>query len=195
MGELRTTLMLFVPMAIVALTGVGCTRAQAKVTPVEPPALNVPAPPPRVVEPVVAEVAPSVEPVEPFGEPVPVETNPRTSQRTGPARAEPPKVETPAADAARPPEGPMRPQSSVLQTIPAGKEGEVEREIRAQLTRATGNLHKVNLRTLTADGRANYDQTWRFISQAEEALQAKNLVFAATVADKADTLAAQLVGR
>jgi hypothetical protein len=53
----------------------------------------------------------------------------------------------------------------------------------------------VNLRTLTVDSRANYDQAWRFISQAEEALQAKNLVFAATVADKADTLAAQLVGR
>jgi hypothetical protein len=139
-------------------------------------------------------MAPSVEPVEPFGEPVPVEPNPRTSQRTGPARPEPPKVETPAADAARPPEGPTRP-SPVLQTIPAEKEGEVEREIRAQLARATGNLHKVNLRTLTGDGRANYDQAWRFISQAEEALQAKNLVFAATVSDKADTLAAQLVGR
>jgi len=33
------------------------------------------------------------------------------------------------------------------------------------------------------------------VGQAEEALRAKNLVFAQTVADKAATLAAQLAGR
>jgi hypothetical protein len=35
----------------------------------------------------------------------------------------------------------------------------------------------------------------RFVSQAEEALKAKNLAFASTVADKAATLAMQLAGR
>jgi hypothetical protein len=83
----------------------------------------------------------------------------------------------------------------MLQTIPAGKEGEVERSIRTQLGRAAANLSRVDYRVLSGDGKANYDQARRFISQAEEALTTKNLVFAGTVAEKADTLAAQLANR
>ena len=43
--------------------------------------------------------------------------------------------------------------------------------------------------------RGEYDQARRFISQAEDALVKKNLVFAKNLADKASTLAAQLAGR
>jgi hypothetical protein len=53
----------------------------------------------------------------------------------------------------------------------------------------------VDYNLLGAEGRANFDQARRFIAQAEDALRARNLVFAATVADKAATLAAQLAGR
>jgi hypothetical protein len=60
---------------------------------------------------------------------------------------------------------------------------------------AIENLNRVDYNLLGAEGRANFDQARRFIAQAEDALRARNLVFAATVADKAATLAAQLAGR
>jgi hypothetical protein len=71
----------------------------------------------------------------------------------------------------------------------------MQRSIRVHLDGAIENLNRVDYNLLGAEGRANFDQTRRFIAQAEEALRAKNLVFAATVADKAATLAAQLAGR
>ena len=40
-----------------------------------------------------------------------------------------------------------------------------------------------------------YDTAKRFAVQAEESLQARNLVFASNLADKAAALAAQLLGR
>ena len=199
MRNLTTILLRIVLVAVSVAVAPACTRAQAKVTPVEPPSLDVPAPPPRLVEPAMAEAAPAVETVE---QPAPsdqadTKTNAPTPRRAGPVRtAEAPRPETPPAEAAKPVESPPRAQSPpLLQTIPAGKEDEVERSIRAQLARASGNLNRVDYRQLSDDGRANYDQAKRFISQAEEALHDKNLVFAATVAEKANTLAAQLASQ
>jgi hypothetical protein len=71
----------------------------------------------------------------------------------------------------------------------------VQRSIRVHLDGAVANLNRVDYPTLSTDGKANFDQARRFIAQAEQALRAKNLVFAQTVADKAATLAAQLAGR
>jgi hypothetical protein len=48
---------------------------------------------------------------------------------------------------------------------------------------------------LNADARAQYDQSKRFMEQAQQALRDRNFVFAATLADKAATLAAGLSGR
>ena len=195
MRNLTNVLRRFVPIACVVLAASSCTRAQAKVAPIEPPFLDVPAPPPRDIEPIAAETQPQVGPIGEPARSIPETTaNPRSPQRSGPARAEAPKPEAPPAEAAKPAE-PARAQSAMLQTIPAGKEGEVERSIRVQIVRATGNLGRVDYRVLSGDGKANYDQARRFISQAEEALVAKNLVFAGTVAEKADTLAAQLAGQ
>jgi hypothetical protein len=55
-------------------------------------------------------------------------------------------------------------------------------------------LSRVDYRKLTAEGRAQYDQSKRFSEQAESALRDRNLPFAATLADKAATLATQLGG-
>jgi hypothetical protein len=71
----------------------------------------------------------------------------------------------------------------------------MERAIRALSRRAQADLNRVDYESLGHDARANYDQAKRFITQAEEALRVKNLVFAETVADKAATLAGQLAGR
>ena len=43
-------------------------------------------------------------------------------------------------------------------------------------------------------GRSQYEQSKRFSDQAEDALRDRNFPFAATLADKAFTLAAQLGG-
>jgi hypothetical protein len=53
----------------------------------------------------------------------------------------------------------------------------------------------VDYNRLNADARTQYDQAKRFASQADEALKARNLVFASYLADKAAALAAQLAGR
>jgi hypothetical protein len=63
------------------------------------------------------------------------------------------------------------------------------------LARASRDLSRVNYSRLGADGRAQYEQSKRFSTQAEEALRERNLVFAATLADKAATLAAELLQR
>ena len=70
-----------------------------------------------------------------------------------------------------------------------------ERKIRDLLTRATRDLNRVDYRRLSSDGRSQYEQSKRFSDQAEQAIKDRNYVFAATLADKAATLAAQLLGR
>jgi hypothetical protein len=56
-------------------------------------------------------------------------------------------------------------------------------------------LAQVNYKLLSVDRRAQYDQSKRFSEQAEQALKDRNLIFAATLADKAATLAAELLGK
>ena len=70
-----------------------------------------------------------------------------------------------------------------------------ERGVRDTLARATRDLNRVNYSRLSAEGRAQYEQSRRFSAQAEQALKERNLIFAATLADKAATLAAELTGR
>jgi hypothetical protein len=70
-----------------------------------------------------------------------------------------------------------------------------EAGIRQRLTVAQRNLRRVDYGKLSADGRAVYDQSKRFAEQAEQALKDQNLVFAATLADKAATLSSELQGR
>jgi hypothetical protein len=68
-----------------------------------------------------------------------------------------------------------------------------ERNVRDLLARAARDLGRVDYNRLSADGRAQYDQSKRFTAQAQEALREKNFVFAETLADKAATLAAELL--
>ena len=93
-----------------------------------------------------------------------------------------------------PPEDPAKPPTT-LQTTPTQQEGEQERRIRARLSQAASSLNRINYQALNTDGRMQYDTTKRLINQAEEAVRAKNLVFASSVADKAAALAAELSGR
>jgi len=187
-------------IALVALlASPACTRTQAKVTPDAP--LEVPPPPPRDVEVPDSEPPPPATLVPEPARNTPARGAPRPATTREP-RAEPPRPEPPAAEppaSAEPPkpiEEPKPPTPpSTLQTTPPSAEGEVERAIRASLTRANNDLSRVDYRALNNDARTQYDTAKRFVQQADRALREKNLVFAKSVADKAAALAAQLAGR
>ena len=187
------------PLLLVLVFASGCIRAAAKATPDAPP-LDMPAPPPREVEPSEPEAPQPVplvsEPARnapPRARPAPREPAlPRNAD--APKPAEPPKVEPPIVEAPKPPEEPARPPST-LQTTPATAEGEVERGIRASLSRAIADLNRIDYRMLNADAKTQYDTAKRFIRQADDAMRTKNLVFAKNLADKAAALAAQLGGK
>jgi hypothetical protein len=182
--------------AIVALAVTGCSTARAKTSPQSPP-LDVPAPPPRDVEPSDAETPPPVPlPQEPArSAPArPRQTPPREQPRPAEPRVEPAKPEAPPAEPPKA-EEPPKPPPSTLQTMPTNAEGEAERAIRATLQRANGDLNRVDYRGLNSDARSQYDTAKRMMRQADDAVRAKNLVFAKNLADKAAALAAQLAGR
>jgi len=181
-------------LALLTLSA-GCAHGKAKSS-LELPPLDMPAPPPRVVEasepqqsPVVAlpdELRPNLRPPS---TPAQRSDTPRT--------AEPRKVEPAATEPARPVEEPPKvpPPPTTLQTTPTQRDGEVERRVRMLIARALSDLNRVNYQALNTDARNQYDTAKRFAGQAEEAVQARNLVFASNLADKAAALAAQLLGR
>jgi outer membrane biosynthesis protein TonB len=177
-----------------------CTHAKAK-TALDNPALDVPLPPEHDVEPVESEPLPPV--------PLPQEPARNTPARPRPTTQPPPAREQPRAEAPKP--EPPKPEPapvveqpkieeaprppSTLQTMPTTAEGEAERTIRAALQRANNDLSRVDYRALNSDARNQYDTAKRIMRQADDAIRAKNLVYAKTLADKAASLAAQLAGR
>jgi hypothetical protein len=189
MSKIRWFVVLLAPLAA------ACTHAQAKTTP-EMPALEMPEPPPRDVQPNDVEAPPPVSLVtEPARNP-PARLRPAaTPAKPEPAKPEPPKPETPPIEPPKPAEEPAKPPLTTLQITPATAEGEVERGIRASLQRANTDLNRIDYRALNADARTQYDQAKRWVQQADELMRTKNLVFAKTIADKAATIAAQLAGR
>jgi hypothetical protein len=187
--------------ALIALAVTGCSHAHAKTSP-QGPALEVPPPPPRDVEPIDTEApAPVPLPQEPArtAPARPRQTPQREQPRPAEPRTEPPKAEptpvTPPVEPPKPEEGPKPPPTTTLQTMPTNAEGEAERVIRTTLQRATNDLNRVDYRALNSDARNQYDTAKRMMRQADEAIRAKNLVFAKNLADKSAALAAQLAGR
>jgi hypothetical protein len=178
-----------------ALTGAaGCAKAQARSAPDGPP-LDMPAPPARVIAPVEEPIASSpAEMTEPA--PAPPSTNRRPVRR--PATTEPAqKSETPPAAPTEPPMPQAAPADGrPVEPAPTLRTPDSEeRPIRERLTLAQSNLSRVDYSKLSTDGRSQYEQSKRFIQQAEQALKDQNFVFAQTLADKAATLAAELLGR
>ena len=159
-------------------------KAQVR-TDVELPLLDPPPAPPRVVAsyPIESEampVAPAVEAVAPSRPPV------RTQRpdRPEPAPALPEPVQETARVAAPP---------SLTLTPSPGTETQTAAAIRDLMARAARDLARVNQGSLNADGRTQFDTARRFLQQAEDALKARNIVFAGKLADKAATMAAVLV--
>ena len=170
-----------------------CAHGQAASV-VELPPLDMPAPPPRVVEAAEPQQAPVVS----------LPDEPRTSIRSRPSppaqradtpRQEPPKADVIVTETPKPADDPPKTPPTTLQTTPTQREGEVERRVRILIAQAMNDLNRVHYQALNADARNQYDTAKRFATQAEEELRARNLVFAGNLADKAAALAAQLLGR
>jgi hypothetical protein len=91
-------------------------------------------------------------------------------------------------------EGPPAPKPPALTLTPVpGTEAKTEASIRALLLRVSRDLARVNANGLSADGRTQFDAARRFVQQSEDALKARNLVYAGKLADKASAMAAVLV--
>ena len=179
---------------VAAASATGCAKAQAKDNAAGPP-LEVPAPPERVLAPVEEPVTASAPPPE--APPPPVAAAPRTPPRPPVRRTEPEPPQTapvPAPAAAAPVQPAPEPPRELRPASPAA-DAAAEREARDALGRAASALSKVDYGKLNADARAQYDQSKRFMDQAQQALKDRNFVFAATLADKAATLSAELVAR
>ena len=73
-----------------------------------------------------------------------------------------------------------------------GTEAKTEASIRTLLGQVTRDLGRVNQSGLDADGRTQFEAARRFVQQSEDALKARNLVYAGKLADKASAMAAVL---
>ena len=167
----------------------GCAKARAQTVPDGPP-LAVPPPPDRVIAPPEEPVLAAAPPTEAPG-PVTPAVPPRPQPTAKPA----PSTSVPATTAVVPP--PIVPP--VIETPkpspPTAADLASERRIRDILRRATRDIGRVTYNRLTPAGRSQYDQSKSLSEQAEEAIKDRNWVFAETLAEKAETLAAELVAR
>ena len=184
-----------VVVAALSLTATGCTRKVIAAAP-PPVPLAVPSVPPRIVGPVVV----------PDERPQPVAEAPATPTQRPASR--PPRPAVPILPPRRPsrtrngpaPKGPSRPPrpstpAPLLRTRDTANDVEAAKKVQEVLRRAEQNLAKVNYRGLSANGRKDADTARRFITQAGEALEKRQLVFALSMADKAEALSTSLVNR
>ncbi len=180
------------------LAAAGCASASAK-SPADRPALEVPPPPPRVIEP-AAPVEAQPEPVGDLPAVAPaVPARPRPPTREGTAR-EPVRTEPKPEAPADPPQGPPAPATqtapeSQLRIPGTGDGAEAARQVREIIDRAGKVLSTIDYRVQTDQRRKAYDEAKEFMQGAEDALKKANYVFARSLAEKAEKLARELQGR
>ena len=185
-----------VVLAALSLTATGCTRKVIAAAP-PPVPLAVPSVPPRIVGPVVV----------PEERPQPVAEAPgRPGAATGVEAAPQPAARSRRRDRRRGSATGARRRgragrraaptpAPLLRTRETANDVEAAKKVQEVLRRAEQNLAKVNYRGLSANGRKDADTARRFITQAGEALEKRQLVFALSMADKAEALSTSLVNR
>jgi outer membrane biosynthesis protein TonB len=163
------------------LTGCG-SKARAEVIPEGPP-LAVPTAPAHQIA--VEQVAEAPEP-EPPPTPEPASPAPRPVVTNPPPR---PRTETPPPQpaAAPPPEAPIVRVAPAPTTTAAD-----ERKVRDLMGKAATDLARVDYQRLSNEGRAQYDQSKRYSTDADQAIKERKFEYALTLAEKAATLAAEL---
>lgn len=147
------------------------------------------------------EVPPDTAPAEspvPNNTSLPARPGPRASDtRSEPAltKTEQPKADTAGSRMGVAPDKRATGLEPQLRTPQSPDDEEAERRVREVVNRAARALSRVNSANLGADATVQYETARNFIQQCEKALKAGNLVFARFLADKAETLAANLVVR
>ena len=180
---------------LAAVAGAGCMTGRAA-TPAERPALEVPAPPARVI----AHV-PSPDPPQPALEPVEDIPNPKPFSPTKPNKpaqrqGDPPKPETkPETPVTEPPPATAQPPVPQIRMPETADAGVVSRQIRDLVEQIRRTLGQIDRTRLSAVRQKTYDDAQGFVNQAEAALNENNLKFAKEVIDKAERLAKELQGR
>ena len=170
-----------------------CAKARAETAPDGPP-LAMPEPPPRVLAPLEDPIPATATIPETPPTPPRAPSRPPARRASGtPAEAE--TRQEPPAPVAQTPVEPAPTETRELRPAPAANLAAADRKVRELLTRATRDLNQVDYGRLSVEGRAQYEQSKRFSQQAEQALKERNVVFATTLADKAATLAAELLRR
>ncbi|TAK17356.1 MAG: hypothetical protein EPO35_03210 [Acidobacteria bacterium] len=183
------------PLATSALLSLllvqGCSGAKAQVMLPDPNPLNIPQAPARVVVPPAPEPPPVVTEATPPAASTTTQNPPanttRSNRETRPAT--PPPANPPAATP--PPTVPPAPTTTPLET--QANQSELEQRARGLLASANAALDKIDYKALSLDGKTQFDTAKRFTKQADEALKAKNIVYAWQLADKANTIATLLL--
>jgi hypothetical protein len=178
---------------VCALSGAAaCASTQAH-TRSDPAPLEIPEPPPRLIEPLpeVAEI-PAPEPerresVPPLPRPARPKSEVAQANKSEP-KPDPAKPSEPIPPVDPP--APTPPRAELRTPDPVDDQG-----VREILDRAQKNLDRVDYRTLAKEGQEQYNTAKRFMEQAKEALNARNQIAAKYLADKADTIAKELTGR
>ena len=181
----------FAPLLAVsaaALLASACASAQAQQQVMLPDTapLTVPAAPSHVVVPAAPEPLPA---------PVVETPAPQTNPPAAIGGAARPRQDPPPRPAAPPTPQPAAPQPAPAAPTPleaTPNQGALELRARELKDSAERALEKIDYKALGADGRAQYDTAKRFLKQADDALKAKNIVYAWQLADKANTIATLL---
>lgn len=198
---MRPLLLLALPAIVIPMLS-GCASLRAAGKPTDLPPMNVPPPPPRLIEPApeplpepVADLPTTPPPsstanrggTRPASRPAPPEPKPVTD----PKPVEPPPPTDPAPVPQPPPVAP----TAQLRTPQTADTSNVEKGVRSTLDRAKWLLSNVDYRLLNAERKKAYDDSQRFIKQSEDALKEGNFVAAQPLAAKAETLAKELAGK
>lgn len=191
-------LLLVTPLVVLAA---GCASASGG-NPADRPDLVVPPPPAHVV-PITPE--PVIEPVADVPAPPSAsapagrgagrasrETPPKPAASEAKPEAKPGETKPDTAAEAAPPATPPPAPAPQLRTAESSG---AEAAVRGAIERTRNLLNSIDYRLLTPARRKAYDDAKGFAQQAEDALKAGNMVFAQSVATKAEALAKELAGK
>ena len=174
--------------------GTACLTTRAQ-TPADRPALDVPAPPERLVPQVPAPdpVVPTIEPVEDIPAKPSSPTKPKPQAR--PQEAPKPEANKPEAPPPTDPPPATQPAAPQLKLPETADAGVISRQIRDTVERTRRLLGRTQRASLTDVRQKAYDDAQLFVKQAEDALNVKNVALAKELAEKAERLAKEIQGR
>jgi hypothetical protein len=176
---------------MLAAASAACASVTAKAPP-ERPALEVPAPPTKVVEPSPKpEPAPDPVPDLPAAAPT---NSPRSRPPARPAERTDPKPEAATTTEAVPPPAPV-PPAPQLRTPGTPDASEGAKQVNDILDRATKTLNSIDVRRFSKTRREQYDAAKHLVTQSQDALKKSDFENAKKLAIKADDLANELKGR